>query len=106
MPTISSNNKFVTLINTFTIKPERQSEVIQLLQQATEEVMKKLPGFISATIHKSLDGTKVANYAQWRSLEDFQAIFQNSEATAHMQQIMQICEKFEPILYTVESCHE
>ena len=35
--------------------------------------MQHLPGFISASIHRSLDGTKVINYAQWRSQADFAA---------------------------------
>jgi hypothetical protein len=26
-----------------------------------------MPEFVSANIHKSVDGTRVANYAQWRS---------------------------------------
>lgn len=29
------------------------------------------PGFTSANLHISLDKTRVVNYAQWRSKEDF-----------------------------------
>ncbi len=106
MATISTNKPVLTLINTFTVKPGRQQELIDLLNRATEEVMKHLPGFISANMHRSLDGTKVANYAQWRSLEDFQAIFHDPRAVEHMQEVMKLCEKFEPFLYQVETCHE
>lgn len=44
--------------------------------------MKILPGFVSATIHGSADGVRVANYAQWRRREDFEAMLNNPEATA------------------------
>jgi heme-degrading monooxygenase HmoA len=46
--------------------------------------MKHQPGFISANIHKSFDGTRVVNYAQWRSREDFEAMRRNPEAGSHM----------------------
>jgi heme-degrading monooxygenase HmoA len=36
--------------------------------------MKNMPGFISASIHKSFDGKKVVNYAQWKSRADFEAM--------------------------------
>jgi heme-degrading monooxygenase HmoA len=62
--------------------------------------MKNLPGFVSATIHKSADGVRVVNYAQWHSREDFEAIFNNPEATAHMKPIMEIA-KFDAHLYEV-----
>ena len=58
--------------------------------EATEDTMAKLPGFISANIYKSLDGEWVTNYAQWRSVEDFRAIFQNPQAREHMPKIRAI----------------
>jgi heme-degrading monooxygenase HmoA len=71
MITIDKDNKLVTLINIFTVEPAKQQQLVDLLIHATETSMRHLPGFISANIHRSLDGTKVANYAQWRSVEDF-----------------------------------
>ncbi len=47
--------------------PEQQQRLVDLLVEATEAVMKYQPGYVSANIHKSLDGTRVTNYAQWRS---------------------------------------
>jgi hypothetical protein len=74
-----------TLINVFTVTPENQQRLLDLLVAATELVMNKLPGFVSANLHKSLDETKFANCAQRRSLEAFEAIIENSEANhAHV----------------------
>ena len=57
--------------------------------------------FVSANLHKSLDGTKVVNYAQWQSLEAFEAMLGNDEAVVHMKEAERIAEKFEPHLYEV-----
>ena len=100
MTTIDKDNKLVTLINIFTVVPAKQQQLVDLLIHATETSMRQLPGFISANIHRSLDGTKVANYAQWRSVEDFQAMQKNAAAKPHMEQSAALA-KFEPGLYEV-----
>jgi quinol monooxygenase YgiN len=88
MTTISQGTNVVTLVNVFTVNPENQQGLVDLLIETTETVMKKQPGYISANIHKSLDGVRVVNYAQWRSREDFEAIFTKPDVTAHMLGIM------------------
>ena len=105
MTTISKDAVALTLINTFKVAPENQQALIDLLDKATEDVMRKQPGFISANIHRSLDGTKVTNYAQWRSKADFEAMQKNPEAGVHMKQAAALAESFEPVLYEVSSVH-
>ena len=90
MVTISKDNKVMTLINVFTVEPENQQKLVDLLIEATEKTMKNISGFVSASIHKSADGVRVTNYAQWRSREDFAAMLKNPEATAHMKPITEI----------------
>jgi quinol monooxygenase YgiN len=92
MPTISKDNQIVTLINVFTPPPADQQKVIDMLVEATEKTMKHLPGFVSASIHKSLDGAQVVNYAQWRSREDFEAMAMNPEALLHMKPLMEFAK--------------
>jgi hypothetical protein len=41
--------------------------LVDVLVDATQTVMRKQPGFISANIHRSFDGTRVTNYAQGSS---------------------------------------
>ncbi|MET3899035.1 quinol monooxygenase YgiN [Devosia sp. UYZn731] len=60
-----------------------------------------MPGFVSANIHSSLDGTRVTNYAQWCSQADFEAMQKNPEAGKYMKQAAALAEKFEPALYAV-----
>ena len=104
MTTIGKDNPFVTLINVFTVEPARQQELVNLLIHATGTSMRHVPGFISANIHRSLDGTKVANYAQWRTVEDFQAMPKNPAALPRMPQAAALA-KFEPGLYEVVDTH-
>jgi quinol monooxygenase YgiN len=101
MTTIRAGAPLVTLINVFTVKPERQRELVELLVEATEAVMRHQPGFISANIHRSFDGQRVTNYAQWRSREDFEAMLRNPAAQAHMRQAADVADSFEPHLYEV-----
>jgi quinol monooxygenase YgiN len=77
----------VTLINVFNVDPANQERVLQLLIDATDKVICKLPGFVSAAFHRSLDGTQVANYAQWTSKEAFEAMLENPSAQEHMMAI-------------------
>jgi heme-degrading monooxygenase HmoA len=93
------------LINVFTVEPGRARQLADVLTAATEEVMQHLDGFISANIHLSTDGTRVVNYAQWRSAEAFQAMLQNSTAQQHMALCAELASGYEPHLYTVESVH-
>jgi quinol monooxygenase YgiN len=90
----------VTLINVFTVEPQDQQRLVDLLVEATEKTMKGLPGYVSANFHRSLDGRHVANYAQWRSRQDFQTMLQNPEAQAHMEEIHKLATN-EGYLYEV-----
>jgi heme-degrading monooxygenase HmoA len=100
MATISKDRKLMTLVNVFTVDPEKQTELANLLISATNDAMRHLPGFISASIHRSVDGTKVVNYAQWRSQEDFAALKENPKARPHMEAAAKLA-KFDPIVCEV-----
>src|ERR1700742_1248742 len=105
MTVITEHADHATLINVFTVEPGRARQLADLLTAATEEVMQHIDGFISANIHLSTDGTRVVNYAQWRSAEALQAMQQNPTAREHMVLCAEVADSFEPHLYTVESVH-
>jgi heme-degrading monooxygenase HmoA len=100
MATISTVPKILTLINVFTVDPQNQEKLLETLIDATETTMKRMHGFISASIHKSFDGTKVVNYAQWLSREDFEAMTKNPDAMPHMKACAALA-KSDPILCEV-----
>ncbi|MEU2158312.1 antibiotic biosynthesis monooxygenase family protein [Streptomyces sp. NPDC019396] len=94
-----------TLINVFTVAPDRQAELIALLAQATEETMKRQPGFICANFHASQDGECVINYAQWETEDHYREMLTNPEARVHMDKAATIATDVQPRLYRVESTH-
>jgi hypothetical protein len=66
MITIAKDHDMVTLINAFSCEPQNQQSLIDSSIRATEAEQGKLPGIISAALHRSKDGMRVVNYAQWR----------------------------------------
>ena len=102
--TIHAGAQLVTLINVFTVDPADQERLVALWQQATDDVMRHLPGFISANVHRSLDGTKVVNYAQWETQEAFQAMLGDPEAGPMLRELAEIGTPA-PVLCEVVSVH-
>ncbi len=67
--------------------------------------MSSQPGFVSANLHVSGDKKHVANYAQWRSQADIDAMMGNPEARVHMMEAAKIATSFEPIYYALKESH-
>ncbi|WP_193200170.1 antibiotic biosynthesis monooxygenase family protein [Nostoc sp. MG11] len=79
MPTISQASNLFTEIIVFTVEPSQQQALIDAIVSDADRWIKHRPGFLSASIHKSPDGTKVVNYAQWRSSSDWQAFTEDPQ---------------------------
>ena len=94
----TSDKNIVTVINTFTVDPGNQQPLVDLLIRATDGLVSRASGFISSTLHRNVDGTKVAMYAQWRSVEDYQAMRQDPGPLPFLEEALTIA-KFEPCIY-------
>ena len=105
MVTLDPNAGLLVLINTFTVDPAKADELLAVLSRATEERMRHMPGFISASLHVSLDKRSVANYAQWRSKEDLEAMLKNPDAQPHMREAAGLAISFQPLLYDLRESH-
>jgi len=77
MTNISDDEKMVDLINVITVRPEYQQHIVDNVQDILNQIAKKRPGFISARVYKSLDGSRVAYFIRWRSSDDGSAWFEN-----------------------------
>ncbi len=106
--TISKTDSITTLINVFAVEPENQQRLVELLVEATEDLMSKIPGFISANVHKSLDGTQVVNYAQWQdgSVKSIDEILEKAkelggELFVNLSRKLAEITKFKPLFYKV-----
>jgi quinol monooxygenase YgiN len=91
----------LVLINTFTVDPSKCDELLKVLADATHDVMRYMPGFVSANLHVSADQRHVANYAQWCSLEDLQAMMKDPAAQSHMKVAASLADGFEPHTYNL-----
>ena len=105
MTTLDPGADYLVLINTFTVEPSRADELLQVLSRATEMAMRHRPGFVSANLHISQDRRHVANYAQWRSQADLDAMMADPTARVHMMEAAEIATSFTPIYYELREVH-
>lgn len=79
MPVVAKDNDVLTVIDIYSVEPSCQQQLVDSLVDYIETALKQQPGFVSASIHKSLDTVRVANYAQWKSRQDYEAFAKNSD---------------------------
>lgn len=102
---ISEGDRPVTAINVFTVDPADQARLVELLTRATESSVRHVPGFVSAVLHRGLDGTKVTMYAQWRSMDDYQRMRERPDSSPFLEEAMTIAT-FQPGMYEVVEVFE
>src|ERR1700716_3181738 len=90
----------MTLINMFTVEPANQRRLVELLTEATEVSVRRAPGFVSASLHRSTNGTKVTMHAQWQSIDHYQAMRQDPAPLLFLRQALTIA-RFEPGIHEV-----
>lgn len=66
---ISADADLLTVVNLLTPNAGQQHSVVESLQDGLKNTMRHQDGFISATVHRSLDSDHVLVYAQWKSAE-------------------------------------
>lgn len=102
---IDPQAKWLTLINVYEVEPGRQADLARALSESTESRIRHQPGFISVSIHSSLDGKKVVNYAQWASRAHFEDFLQKPETQAQLKQFAGLAKSVSPGLYRVDAVH-
>lgn len=87
----------VVLINVYRCEPARLEALMEHLT-AMLRAQRNLDGFISAAVHRGLNGRVAAVQAVWRSREDWKAMTRHPAVNEAMEPIMAIAT-FEPHLY-------
>ncbi len=100
MTVISKTTKLVTFINVFKVEPANQQKLVDLLVRVTDASVRHAPGFISSSLHRSIDGTKVTMYAQWRTIEEYEAMRRDPAPLPYLQEALTLAT-FEPGMYEV-----
>lgn len=100
MTTIEKGREVVTFINVFSVAPENQQRLVDLLVRVTEDSVRHARGFISSSLHRSVDGRKVTMYAQWRSMADYEAMRLDPRPAPTLREAMTFAT-FDPGAYEV-----
>lgn len=103
--TVNAGTDEVTLVNVFTVEPQRQDELVAALERATTTVFATVPGFVSANLHASLDGTRVVNYAQWASRPAYDAAMARPDVREHIVEAAALATSYDPTFVQVRAIH-
>ncbi len=92
------------VISAFTVTPERQRELLDLLRANAEEVLRHQPGFVTADLLAASDGTTVVNHARWTDADAVRAMTADPAVRARMAPVWAIAR---PVVrqFTVASSH-
>jgi heme-degrading monooxygenase HmoA len=100
MPQIQIEQQPVTQITVIEAEPGRQTEALALMRKRAE-FMQRQPGFISISLHRSLDGRRIVNYIQWESRDLLSAAHQSPEFRKAWSQFERLTGDIDPHLYEV-----
>lgn len=71
----------ITFVNVFTVLPQKQQDALQAIEKVYAQAVKYQPGFISAKLLKSKDGSRVTAIALWENEQHLQAMRNTSLPT-------------------------
>ncbi|WP_415310808.1 hypothetical protein [Candidatus Nitrosocosmicus sp. FF01] len=81
----------ISSINTFIVEDiSKQQRVVNMLNDATQQIMVKHDGFISSIIYTSLDGTRVVGFVEWKNKEAIENMLNDPRMIIHMNDIASI----------------
>jgi heme-degrading monooxygenase HmoA len=105
MPEIRPHSDHVTQITTAEVEDGRQDELLRLMTERAR-FMATQPGFISISLHRSLDGKRIVNYVQWASREQLIAAHHTPEFRDKWPEVGQVAEDIGLALYEVAHVEE
>jgi quinol monooxygenase YgiN len=82
MLVISPDRDVTTVMAIYATEPKEQLRLVDIIKDFTTEAMQPQPGFIASSIHISLDGLRVINYAQWKSQEAYFVFINDADVKA------------------------
>jgi heme-degrading monooxygenase HmoA len=100
MPQIRTDNQPVTQITIIEPEPGKQAEALTVMRERAR-FMARQPGFVSISLHRSLDGRRIVNYIQWKSRDQLQAAHQAPEFRKEWDHFGEVADEIDPHLYEV-----
>ena len=105
MPNIHADSQGVTQITIIEPEPGKQGEALAVMSERAR-FMAEQPGFISISLHRSLDGKRIANYVQWASREQLVVAHHTPEFRDKWPRVGEVAEEIELSLYEVAHVEE
>jgi len=100
MPQIRSEHQPVTQITVVEAEPGKQAEALELMTQRAN-FMARQPGFVSISLHRSLDGKRIVNYVQWENRDLLAAAHRSPEFRKEWGHFDELADEIDPHLYEV-----
>src|SRR5438128_8067458 len=100
MPRITKDDQTVTQITFIEVEPEKQPEALSLMTERAR-FMARQPGFISISLHRSLDGRRIVNYVQWKSRDLLESAHKSPEFRKEWSHFGQVTDDIDLHLYEV-----
>jgi len=100
MPHIQTGHQPVTQITVIEAEPEKQQEALSLMAERAR-FMARQPGFVSISLHRSLDGRRIVNYVQWQSRELLQSAHKSPDFRKAWRKFDDLTDQIDPHLYEV-----
>jgi heme-degrading monooxygenase HmoA len=98
MPQIQMHNQPVTQITMVEPEPGKQREALEIMTERAR-FMARQPGFVSVSLHRSLDGRRIVNYIQWENRDLLRAAHKSPEFRKEWQHFDEVTEDIDPHLY-------
>ena len=100
MPQIRTDGQPVTQITIVEPEQGKQAEALSLMTERAR-FMARQPGFVSISLHRSLDGRRIVNYIQWQSRELLQSAHKSPEFRKEWNRFDDMTDEIDPHLYEV-----
>jgi len=100
MPQIQTDHRTVTQITVIEAEPEKQREALSLMAERAR-FMARQPGFVSISLHRSLDGRRIVNYVQWQNRELLQSAHKAPDFRKAWRKFDDLTDEIDRHLYEV-----
>jgi heme-degrading monooxygenase HmoA len=100
MAQIQTTSPPVTQITVVEPEPGKQAEALSTMRERAR-FMARQPGFVSISLHRSLDGKRIVNYVQWQSVDLLRSAHKSPEFRKEWGHFDEITDEIDPHLYEV-----
>ena len=87
---IHPGNKLTVLVTIFSVQPDNEQKLVDLIEEGTSNLFSKQPGYISCSIHRGSDAKHLVLYGQWESPQSIDAFRKVPEIGEYTKKILQL----------------